>query len=112
MPCTVLADCPGGTSCRAGTLNNYCVGGANDGLGCNTAASCPSPGVCSKAGTQVQSIRATGAPAGPLSFGVPQPSGLASVFCVPATLNPTTNANANLPSASAATLTGTITLVP
>ena len=25
-PCTTLADCPGGTSCRLGTLTNYCCG--------------------------------------------------------------------------------------
>ena len=111
-PCTVVADCPGGTSCRTGVLNTYCVGGANDGLGCSSLVNCPSPGVCSKAGTVVQSIRATGVPAGPLPIGVPQPIGLASVFCVAATTNPTVNANANLPAPSAATLTGTITLVP
>jgi hypothetical protein len=110
--CTTVADCPGGTQCRAGSLNNYCVGGANDGLGCSNSTNCPCPGVCSKAGTQVQSIRVTGTPAGPLSFDVPEPIGLASAFCVPATTNPTVNANANLPAPSAAILTGTITLVP
>jgi hypothetical protein len=111
-PCATLADCPGGTSCRNGVLNNYCVGGANDGLGCSSAASCPSPGVCSKAGTLAQVIRASGAAAGPLSFGVAQPIGLASVFCVPTTTSAVVNANANLPGPSAATLAGTIILVP
>ena len=96
---------------RAGTLNAYCVGGANDGLGCSSAATCPLPGLCSRPGPQATLIRANGAPAGALSLGVAKPIKLGSVFCVAATTNPTVNSNANLPAAGATSVTGTVTLV-
>jgi hypothetical protein len=111
-PCTTLTDCPGGTSCRAGTLNNYCVGGANDGLGCSSSANCPAPGVCSRAGVQAQLIQEIGTPAGALSIGVAKPIKLGNVFCVAATTNPTVNSNANLPGPGATSVTGTVTLLP
>ena len=47
-----------------------------------------------------------------LSSGVPQPIALASTFCVPSTSNATVNAALTVPGGGAATLTGTITLVP
>jgi hypothetical protein len=106
------ANCGAGVTCRLGTLINYCVGGANDGLGCNGAATCPSPGVCSRAGQQVQLIRETGNPAGALSTGVPATIRLGSSFCVGATTNAIVNSNANLPAAGATSVVGTVTLLP
>jgi len=106
------ANCGAGITCRAGMLTNYCVGGANDGLGCSSAATCPAPGVCARAGTQVQLISETGNPAGVLSVGVPSAVRLGSSFCVASTTNPTVNSNANLPAAGATSVVGTITLLP
>jgi hypothetical protein len=99
-------------TCRPGNLANYCSGGANDGLGCSSAATCPSPGTCIRAGTLVQLIREVGVPAGALSIGVPKTIKLGSTFCVAATSNPTVNANANLPAAGATSVVGTVTLLP
>jgi hypothetical protein len=79
-PCTVLADCPGGTSCRAGTLSNYCVGGANDGLGCNTARRARRPGCARKPARRRNRSGRRELPPVPLSFGVPQPSGSPGVL--------------------------------
>jgi hypothetical protein len=110
-PCAVNGDCPGST-CRPGTLNNYCVGGANDGLGCTSAATCPAPGVCSRAGKLVQLVREVGKPAGALAVGTPKSISLGSAFCVAATTNPTVNSNANLPGPGATSVVGTITLLP
>jgi hypothetical protein len=104
--------CGAAIQCRAGTLSNYCVGGANDGLGCSSAATCPAPGVCSRAGQQVQLVKEVGSPAGALAVGVAKPVKLGSAFCVAATTNPTVNSNANLPGPGGTSVTGTITLLP
>jgi hypothetical protein len=116
-PCTNegaidAANCGAGVTCRAGTFTNYCVGGASDGLGCSSAATCPSPGVCSRAGQQVQLIREVGTAAGALTIGVPKAIKLGSSFCVAATTNPTVNSNAALPAAGATSVVGTVTLLP
>jgi len=114
-PCTAataVADCGAGVTCRAGTLNNYCNGGANDGLGCSNATNCPAPGACVRAGTLVQLIREVGTPAGALAIGVPKPISLGTVFCVPKTSNPIVDSNANLPGPGATSIVGTVTLIP
>ena len=104
--------CGSGNTCRAGTLTNYCSTGTNTGLGCAIAADCGTGGVCSRAGVLVQQISEVGVPAGVLSIAVPKAIKLGSVFCVPATTNSTVNANANLPAAGAASVVGTVTLLP
>jgi hypothetical protein len=106
------ANCGAGGLCRPGTLNNYCVAGANDGNGCVSAADCGVGGQCVRAGTVVQLIREVGAPAGALAIGVPKPIGLASTFCVASTTSPLVNSNANLPGPGATNIVGTVTLVP
>jgi hypothetical protein len=110
-PCVANFDCGAGGTCRSGTLNNYCVGGANDGLGCSVASDCPL-GQCVRAGTQVKLIRSQGAAAGALTIGVAKSIRLGSAFCVGATTNPTVNSNANLPGPGATALVGNVTLLP
>jgi hypothetical protein len=116
QPCsaaTAAADCGAGVACRSGTLNNYCSAGTNAGKGCVLATDCGTGGVCAKAGTLATLVRASGSPAGLLkNTGVATPLKLASVFCVPLTLNNTVNANANLPGPGATVLVGTIKLIP
>jgi hypothetical protein len=107
-----VANCGAGNTCRPGNLVNYCSGGANDGLGCSSAATCPAPGTCVRAGTLVQLVREVGVPAGALSIGVPKTIKLGSAFCVAATSNPTVNSNANLPGPGATSVVGTVTLLP
>jgi len=106
------ANCGVGNVCRPGNLTNYCAGGANDGLGCSNATTCPAPGTCVRAGTLVQLIREVGGPAGVLTPGVPKAIKLGSAFCVAATTNATVNANANLPGPGGTSVVGTVTLLP
>jgi hypothetical protein len=105
------ANCGAGVTCRSGTLNNYCNGGTNDGLGCTSSTACGG-GTCGRSGPLAQLVRIDGTPAGPLSSGVPAPVALGSTFCVPATNSAVVNANFNIPGPSASALTGTITLLP
>ena len=109
--CFSITDCPGGTQCRSGALNNMCSGGANIGKGCIVAADCPAA-TCVHAGTLAQLIRETGTPAGALVVGTPASIKLGSVFCVPATSSAAVNGTANLPGPGATTVVGTITLLP
>ena len=110
-PCAAIDDCPGGTACRSGALNNICNGGTNHGKGCILATDCPS-GTCVKAGTLAQLIQETGTPAGPLTIGIPAPIKLVSVFCEPAAAASLLNGTANLPGPGATAVVGTITLLP
>lgn len=107
-----VANCGAGNSCRPGNLVNYCSGGANDGLGCSSAATCPAPGTCVRAGTLTRRIEEVGAAAGALTAGVAQTIHLGSSFCVAATTNPTVNSNADLPGPGATAIVGTVTLLP
>jgi hypothetical protein len=112
VPAADDAHCGSGNLCRPGTGFNYCSGGANDGLGCSSAATCPAPGTCSKAGTLAQVIRNEGVAAGALTPGVAKPITLGSAFCVGATSNAIVNSNANLPGPGATSIVGTVTLLP
>jgi hypothetical protein len=123
LPCKVATqatDCPGST-CKVGSGNNMCNGGANDGKGCTTSTDCGgSP--CVRAGTLARLIKEQGAAPGVslLPVNTSHAARLASVFCIPdADSSPNgggqgflISAAANLPGPGATTLPGTIVLRP
>jgi hypothetical protein len=106
-----VANCGAGVNCRAGSANNYCTGGTNDGKGCVTSTDCGG-GVCVRAGVLAQFIREVGSNAGALSIGVPKSIKLGSAFCIGQTLNNAVNANANLAGPGATSVVGNVTLLP
>jgi hypothetical protein len=97
--------------CRSGTFTNYCVGGANDGLGCILASDCPS-GTCTKAGTLATRIDTQGTPSGALSIGTPKTIKLGTIFCIGQTRSGAVNGAADLPGPGATGIQGTINLLP
>jgi hypothetical protein len=116
--CSTGSQCPGGTCAQQVgvipvTLTPLTTGTSEksdpNGLFCPGQAQ----GGCftNPNSTACRLIRETGAPAGPLTMGVPASTILASTFCVPASSSSLINGATSLPGPGATTLPGTVVII-
>jgi hypothetical protein len=115
--CSSGSQCPGGTCAQQVGVIPVDLGPLTTGtteLSSPTGNFCPSqaaPGCFTNPGSSsCRLIRENGSPAGPLTFGVPASTILASTFCVGATDNGLINGAVSLPGPGATSLPGTVVL--